>query len=308
MEKLQRRLRLFIVLAMLSGLATAVFVSKAHAQTSTADQVTIQDLGLGSTPPTGAIAAWWDNLTDRVHLAFTFGAENEAAFELKLAAKSLSRLSEADSPAKVEALLVKYRAAVGKAAAKLSKSTSASAQEKFLQSMLTHQAYLGQLENGGSADTKKSLELTRGQNWEKLNSALQALTPEQLAAKIQSLQVSEPSLVLRRAALLREWQDKLSPEQRDKLEAVVQGLAEKLRTISPTQAAALAERIRTLSANAGVQASIGKLLEQAQPSLEGLDKQLAEPRQPNQKPGTSIIPQLPRAIDFGLRNLRTGRF
>jgi hypothetical protein len=167
-----------------------------------------------------------------------------------LAAKSLSRLSQADSAAKVEALLVKYRAAIGRAAAKLSKSTSASAQEKFLQSMLVHQAYLGQVENAGNVDTKKSLELTRDQNWEKLNSALQSLTPEQLAAKIQGLQVSDPSLVLRRAALLREWQNKLSPEQRDKLEAVVQGLAEKLRSISPTQAAALAERIRTLSATA----------------------------------------------------------
>lgn len=297
MEKLQRRLRLFIVLAMLSGLATVVFVSRAHAQTSTApfgDEITLADIGLDSAPPNGAFNSWWDNLTDKVHLVFTFNTEKKTKLELKIASKDLARLDNTDTSAKVEALLINYRRAIADISTKLSKSDINSAtHEEFLSTILAHQGYLAQLENSSNIETKQKFEATRGQNWERLNTALQKLSPEQLAAKIQSLRLENPIQILRRATLLTEWQKKLNAEQQVQIKTVIKNLGEKLRSVPPTQAATLAEKIGELTSDATIQVNLGKLLEGAQPSLNGLTKQLAEPMKPNQRPNPSLAPELP---------------
>ncbi len=282
MEKLQRRLRLFIILALLTGAAAALFVGTASAQTSTAEAVTIEDMGLEATPPSGGIAGWWDNFKDGIRLQFTFDDERKTELQLRRSAKLLARLSLADGDAQAEQLLAKYRAAMNriKADAQLS--------DGFLSRLLAQQSFITQIEGSARYSLGDQLAVTRNQNWEKLSAALG--DAEALSQRLANLPAVTPEAIARRAALLEEWRQRLSPEQQAKAAAAIAGLIEKLRNLSPAQAAAIAEHLRAFTASQEAQANIGALLEGVQPGLEGLAKQLAQPRKPNQDPTPTYAP------------------
>lgn len=276
MEKLQRRLRLFIVLALLTGAAAALFVGTASAQTSTAETVTIGDMGLTATPPAGGFARWWDSFTDGVRLQFTFNDQRKAELQLQRAAKLLAQLEQAGGDAQAEQLLAKYRAAVNKIEAEAELS------DTFLGRLLAQQSFITQIEGSGRFSLGDQLTVTRNQNWEKLNATFGDAGA--LSQRLANLPTASPEAIARRAAMLEEWRQRLSPEQQAKAEAAIGALVEKLRSLSPAQAAAIAERLHAFTASQEAQAYIGALLEKVQPSLEGLAKQLAQPRQPNQDP------------------------
>lgn len=283
MEKLQRRLRLFIVLALLTGAAAALFVGTAHAQTSTAPQVTLADMGLQAAPPLGGLAAWWDSFRDGVKLQFTFNPERKAELQLQRAAKLLAKLASAEGESQATALLEKYRAAVNGVAAKAQLS------DAFLQRLLAHQGFLTQVQNAGKFDSlAQQLEVARNQNWEKLNVTLG--DPRALVERLAALPTDSPEAVARRAALLEEWRQRLSPEQQEQTKSAIDGLIERLRSLSPAEAAALAEHLGSFSSMQQVQVRIGSLLEGVQPSLAGLGQQLATPRRANQDPTPSVAP------------------
>lgn len=285
MEKLQRRLRLFIILALLTGAAAALFVGTASAQTSTAQAITIADLGLEAAPPSGGIAAWWDSFADGVRLQFTFNGAKKAELQLQRAAKVLAKFDAASGEAQAQKLIERYRAAVNRI------SADAELNDTFLQRLLAQQSFLTQLENSRRFDLSSQLAIARSQNWEKLNAAIG--DPEALSRRLADLPAATPEAIARRATLLEEWRQRLSPEQQAKAAAVIEGLIEKLRQLSPAQAAAIAEKLRAFSASQDVQASIGSLLERVQPTLKGLAQQLAQPRQPNQDPAPSYAPPSP---------------
>lgn len=287
MEKLQRRLRLFIILALLTGTAAALFVGTASAQTSTAEAVTIQDIGLQVAPPAGGFASWWDNFTDGVRLQFTFDGQRKAELRLQRAAKLLARLDAAESEAQAQRLLESYRAAINKL------GVDSELNDTFLQRLLAQQSFIIQLENADRYSLAAQLAVARNQNWEKLNAIIG--DPESLSQRLANLPTPSPEAVARRAALLEEWSQRLSPEQRQKVATAVEELIQKLRELSPAQASALAEKLRTFSASQDVQARIGMLLESVQPTLAGLAQQLAQPRQPNQDPTPGV--GIPSALE-----------
>jgi hypothetical protein len=282
MEKLQRRLRLFIILALLTGAAAALFVGTASAQGTVAEAVTIQDLGLASNPPAGGLASWWDSFTDTVRLQFTFNGERKAELQLQRAAKLLARLEGADGDAAAEQLLARYRQAINRVA------TGSEFSDSFLDHLLAQQSFLTQIEASGRFSLADQIATTRSQNWQKLDAA--AGDAGSLSQRLAGLAGSNPERVARRAALLEEWRQRLSPEQQAQAKAAVIGLVEKLRSLAPGQAAAIAERLRSYTSSQGAQAYIGSLLEGVQPSLQGLAAQLAQPRQPNQDPTPSYMP------------------
>ena len=282
MEKLQRRLRLFIVLALLTGAAAALFVGTAHAQTSTAPAITIADLGLKSTPPSGGLAGWWDSFTDGVRLQFTFSSEKKSELQLQRAAKLLAQIDGASSEARAQKLLELYRAAVNKVAA------DAKLNDTFLQRLLAQQGFLTQLQNANRFSLAEQLTVAKNQNWEKLNAIMG--DPGTLGSRLAGLPAATPEAIARLASLLEEWRQRLTPEQQQQTAAAVENLIEKLRNISPTQAAAIAEQLRAFSTSQQVQMRLGELLERVQPTLKGLVQQLAQPRQPNQDPTPSLTP------------------
>jgi hypothetical protein len=289
MEKLQRRLRLFIVLALLTGAAAVLFVGTTHAQTTTVPAISIADLGLKATPPSGGLAGWWDSFTDGVRLQFTFSSEKKAELQLQRAAKLLAQLDNANGEARAQRLLEKYRAAINKVAA------DAKLNDTFLQRLLAQQGFLTQLQNANLFNLTEQLAVARNQNWEKLNTIIG--DPSALSSRLAGLPAATPEAIARLASLLEEWRQRLTPEQQQQTSTAVDNLIEKLKNISPTQAATIAEQLRAFSTSQQVQMRLGALLEQVQPTLKGLVQQLAQPRQPNQDPTPSLTP------DTGLGNV-----
>lgn len=291
MEKLQRRLRAFIVLAVLSGMAAVVYVAAVKPAKASTDPattslppITLQDLNLTQAPPGGGFTGWWDNLKDQIKLQLTFNEEGLAKIQLTQINKLIWKIKNSANDADINNLLISYRAKLNKLTKKLEdKDNLTDAQQQIITAIFNHQAVLNELSNN-RANLQQQLSDAQKINWEKLSQITAKISGEELNKILEKLTPTNEQKKLQRAVLLETWRQNLPADKQEQLGQLTQKIIEQLAEVPATQAGLLAELLPRLTLDKKIQGLIGGYLEKIQPSLKGLAKQLQESINTDAKP------------------------
>lgn len=291
MEKLQRRLRAFIVLAVLSGMAAVVYVATVKPAKASTDPtttslppITLQELNLTQAPPLEGLASWWDSLKDQIKLQLTFNEEGRTKIKLTQINKLIWKIQNSTKETDINNLLISYRGKLNKLTKKLEdKNNSNDTQQQIIASILNHQVVLSELLIN-HPNLQQSLTEAQKINWEKLTKITANISSDDLHNILEKLTPAEEQKKLQRAVLLQTWQQILPPEKQEQLKSLTEKIINQLSSISAMQAGLLAEILPRLTTDKYIQSTIGGYLEKIQPSLKGLSQQLQEATTNNTKP------------------------